>query len=290
MRVLEELYRLLCCPDDGGPLRLHPDRLSCELCGREFPAGYDCVSLVAGEAFQLGREGAYSRDYLAARAETVAGPDTISGFSVPPHAHRQLAYKQRQVDAVRRLLEDGRDTRDLMCDFSGGTGYYTLACARTWRRVIHCDLCVDALRQARERARRANLANLLFVRMDYFRPPFRGSLPCVVCLDTLIRGPEHERALLRSIAGALRAGGMAVVDFHNWWHNPLRRLGLLPNNFGENRSYSGRELPALLSGAGISRYECFPFRQEADPRSPAGALLARALPPTRWMFRFTHAA
>ncbi len=28
--------------------------------------------------------------------------------------------------------------------------------------------------------------------------------------------------LLKSIAGCLKPTGRAVIDFHNWWHNPLR--------------------------------------------------------------------
>jgi len=33
--------------------------------------------------------------------------------------------------------------------------------------------------------------------------------------------------------------------------NPLRRLGLLPENFGENRSYTKSEVLQLLKQAGI---------------------------------------
>ena len=82
---------------------------------------------------------------------------------------------------------------------------------------------------------------MIFLRVDYLKLPFSQALDYVICLDTLIRGRDHERGLLASIRDALKPGGHAVLDFHNWWHNPLRRLGLLPQNFGGNTSYNYRE-------------------------------------------------
>lgn len=291
MSVLRTLHQTLCCPDDGGALRLYPDRMVCGACGREFVVDGDLVSLVASAASPVGGAGPYRRFYLAARQESEEAPAPVTGWRIPPMGPAYLfERKRRQVESARRLLEEGCDTRDLVCDFSAGPGYYTLAYARSWRRVIHCDLCVNSIHAARAAARRQGLDNILFVRMDYLRPPFRGSLPRILCLDTLARGQEHERALLRSIAAALDTDGVAVIDFHNWWHNPLRRLGLLPNNFGKNRSYRRRELAGVLSDADIPRYECFPFHQEVDPGSRFAGLLTHVLPPTRWMFRFHHAA
>jgi SAM-dependent methyltransferase len=288
MGLLPTLYRVLSCPDDGGSLRLYPDRMECEACGRDFAAEGDYVSLVSAEAAPLAGGTPYPRFYRGARRETETDRVHRPGWRIPGSGPRRLIeYKRRQVGAAGRLLEEGVERRELLCDFSAGPGYYTLPYARTWRAVIHCDLSLDSLGEARRRAQRENAGNILFVRMDYLRPPFRGTLPRILCLDSLVRGPEHERGLLEAIRRALAPDGAAIVDFHNWWHNPLRRLGLLPENFAHNRSYSRRELAALLSEAGISRYECVPFRQEEDPASPLKAALARGLPPTRWMYRFS---
>lgn len=89
-----------------------------------------------------------------------------------------------------------------------------------------------------EMARRENLTNSLFLRFDFFRLPFQASLPLLLCADTLLNGPANRVALLKSIGAATAPSGYALVDFHNRWHNPLRRLGFLPQNFDDNRSYT----------------------------------------------------
>src|SRR5262249_47574822 len=151
------------------------------------------------------------------------------------------------------LLETGpANCREVFCDLSAGAGHTTFAAAREFRLVFHCDLSVAAVRYASAAAKRTGVNNLVVVRADYFRPPFRDSVQRMTCLDSLIRGPWHELRLLASIRQALAPSGAAVVDFHNWWHNPLRRMGLLPQNFGENRSYTRREVLSLLAQAGIT--------------------------------------
>lgn len=290
MDLLQSVHHLLCCPDDGGALRRFPDRLVCDACSREFRVDGNFVSLLAGAAAPLEGDTTYRRYYLAARSESEGGPVAIRGWRLPPGGPPHLFQrKARQVEAARRLLEEGAPSLDVVCDFSAGTGYFTLTFARSWQTVIHCDLCLDSLCEAREQARRDRLDNVLFVRMDYLRPPFRASLPRILCLGSLCRSAEHEQALLRSILGAVGRGGFAVVDFHNWWHNPLRRVGLMPNNLGENRSYSRRELDAVLARAGVRHYERFPFRQESA-KSRFVAMALRGLPPTHWIFRIHHAA
>lgn len=122
--------------------------------------------------------------------------------------------------------------------------------------------------------------------MDYLRPPFRETLNRVICLDSLIRGEAHETRLLRTIQGALRPDGAAVVDFHNWWHNPIRRLGLLRNNFGLNRSYALNEVRQLLNEAGVVAPRYVPFHQETSSYPWLRGLLQRVLPPTRFVYRF----
>ena len=282
MGILRELCHFLSCPEDHGPLRLLSDRMRCGDCGREFAAEDNFVSLLAREPASLDLGAAYTRGYPAARQDA----SRVAGWRLPTAA--LLEHKRRQVAMVKRLLlETGRE--DLVCDFSAGPGYYTLPYAQHWRWLIHGDLCLDSLEEAREQARRNRAVNILFVRMDYFQPPFRNTLPRILCLDTLIRGRQHEIALLRAILGSLTPEGSALVDFHNWWHNPLRRLGLLPDNFTHNRSYSRQELTGLLSQAGIRHYERFAFHQEAQPGSLLASLICRAIPPTRWIYRFRYA-
>jgi SAM-dependent methyltransferase len=130
------------------------------------------------------------------------------------------------------------------------------------------------------------ISNVIFLRVDYFALPFCRSLDCVICFDTLIRGWDHETVLLAKIRSALSDGGKALVDFHNWWHNPLRRLGLLPQNFGQNRSYTRRRAEELLRKVGIEEWRMEPFRQEFDPSSRLKKRLSSLVPPTRLIYEF----
>lgn len=284
--VLTELLHLFCCPDDGSELRREgAELLRCVACPRAYPVSPDgrTISLVSSRNVEPPDA---APGYLASYRHGRNLPSGGENWRIREIETDRLR-KRSQVSQVEELLSAGGH-RDLVCDFSAGPGYYTLHYASRWRHVIHCDLSSHALQAASEEASARGVDNVLFVRMDYLSPPFRASLRQVICMDSLERGPRHEQALLASIRGALVSGGTAIVDFHNWWHNPLRRLGLMQQNFGDNRSYRVYELPPLLAGAGIKRYERFAFHQElaAAPQGFWRSLAAMALPPTRWVYRF----
>jgi SAM-dependent methyltransferase len=293
---LPSLLPILSCPDDGGALRQQGESLHCESCARHFPVlAPNLVELLPSVEAGPCDGSPYANSYFTERTQPFRFRHDAVAWGAPEHRPGAwVERKHRQVEAVRSLLRDGAGPRELVCDLSAGAGYYTFAYAPEWRHVVHCDLSADALAYAHRKAARVGLHNILFVRMDYFRPPFRGTLERVVCLDSLIRGEAHEKLLLRSIQQALRPGGAAVVDFHNWWHNPIRRLGLLRNNFGENRSYAGSEVRRLLEEAGVVAPEYVPFHQETARHPLLRRILQRLLPPTRHVFRFggegAHAA
>jgi SAM-dependent methyltransferase len=291
MNPLRELYRTLNCPDDGGGLRLFTDSLECVQCQRQYPIlARNMIELLSLEPAPPDDCSPYASDYQATRSQRFEWRPASLAWGAPEYFPKTwVERKRRQVAAVRSLILDGAEPRILFCDFSAGAGYYTLAYAKDWRHVAHCDLSVDSLNYAHRKAEKLGLENILFIRMDYLRPAFRRSLQCVICLDSLIRGEWHERRLLESIHGSLAPDGAAVVDFHNWWHNPIRRLGLLRNNFGPNRSYSKTETARLLASVRIAKPQCFPFHQEIDPSSPLRSTLERVLPSTRWMYRFSGA-
>ena len=192
---------------------------------------------------------------------------------------------------MRPLVTEGvRPGDSTLCDIAAGAGYYTLAYAQLFRVVLHCDLSVNDLSYARRKAQSMGIWNVLFVRADYFAPPFRNTLDRVLCIDTLIRGEAHESLLLASIARSLNGDGFALVDFHNWWHNPLRRLGVLRNNFGRNRSYTKRELNNLLAGRHIAPSGFFPFVQELKGNGAGGDGFRKILPATRFVLRIQGTA
>jgi SAM-dependent methyltransferase len=292
---IAEIAGLLSCPEDGTSLRFASNALHCPSCARHFPVHSDNLAEILPlrpRAFPASANPTYYRDYVRAFDQVYRNDPTTLAWGAEEAVSESWARKRRrQVAAVERLIteenrsEENRNTNSILCDVAAGAGYYSFAYAPLFRLVIHCDLSVENLSYAWRRARSLGIRNIVFLRTDYFALPFHRALDCVICLDTLIRGASHDSALLASIARSLKTGGSAVVDFHNWWHNPLRRIGILPDNFAGNTSYSRRGLCRLLTTARVRQFEIEPFIQEVNPDRPASRLLMRLLPPTRFMVR-----
>lgn len=82
--------------------------------------------------------------------------------------------------------------------------------------------------------------------------------------------------LLRKILESLAPGGRAVVAFHNCWHNPLRRVGFLKQNFADNKSYTRSEAERILRCSGVQEFHYQPFYQEFNPWMPRVRILPSA--------------
>jgi SAM-dependent methyltransferase len=288
---LAAIASLLSCPDDGGSLRHASGEFLCSSCTRRFPIYADnlaeilprrpCdVSASANPACHEGYLRAFEEGYRYDEASLAWGAEE----SVSESWSRK---RRRQVAVVQPLITEGSTpSESVLCDIAAGAGYYTLAYAHRFRFVLHCDLSVDNLSYAWRKARARGIQNIFFLRSDYFTPPFRQSLHRILCLDTLIRGEAHDSILLAAIVRSLRPAGRAVVDFHNWWHNLIRRLGLLPDNFRNNRSYYRSEVQQLLRSCGIRDFCLRPFLQEFDPDAVGIGLLSKILLSTRLIYRF----
>lgn len=286
-----QIVGLLRCPDDAEPLRYAPGELLCPCCARRFSIyEEDLAEILPSRPHALPGTAnpQYRNAYIEAFEQNYRDDETSLAWGAEESVSQTWALKRfRQVKFVRPLISEGnRANESVLCDISAGAGYYTFAYAPAFRFVLHCDLSVSNLSYARRKARALGIRNILFIRADYFAPPFKGSLDRLLCLDTLIRGEGHDFALLTAIANSLKPTGCAIVDFHNWWHNPLRRLGLLPENFNNNRSYRRAEAEHLLRAAGIEEFSLMPFLQEFDADSATGRQLARIVPPTRLVYRF----
>jgi SAM-dependent methyltransferase len=296
------------CPDDQVTLQLEPTAFHCPCCARSFPIIADnFVELLPKNPTVLPAEfgpkylDGYLREFHRPFAfvenpevSEAAKPDKNAParndvlFHAQVSARSWVQKREREVDRVLALLVQNSGSPDsILCDISAGPGYYTFAYASRFSVVLHCDLAVDSLAYAMRKAAALKLNNVLFLRIDYFAPPFKNSLDQILCLDTLIRGRPHEAALLLAINHSLTPRGYAIVDFHNWWHNPLRRMGLMSQTFDENQSYSRRAAEGLLAKAGVAGLEYFPFFQEFDHGELASKFLGRIIPPTRLIYRFS---
>lgn len=288
--VWQELRGALSCPESGEPLNFSGLGFSCPGCSREFgiqPGAIADLRPRSPRSIRKNFNPQFVHDYqeifhrpMQQNAEAVAWG---AAESVSPRWARR---RERQVWHVQKILEAYAGGLRNFCDFSAGAGYYTLAYARAFPVVLHCDLSCESLLYASHKAQSLGIENIAFLRIDYLQPPFAGQLDCAICMDTLERGEEHERLLLGALRRSLRPGGIGVVDFHNWWHNPARRLGLLPQNFGNNRSYTRRETEALLHSCGIREFRYLPFHQEIDETGGASSMARAFLPPTRHVYVF----
>lgn len=292
---LRTILDLLSCPDDGQPLRLATAQLLCSGCGRTFPLhGEDLAEILPSRPARLPASASaeYRSAYRMLFEQQFLKDNTCLAWGAEEGATASwMRKRQRQVLAMLPLLTEGVGrAASVLCDIAAGAGHYTFAYVPYFRFVLHCDLSVQNLNYASRKACEQNLGNIFFLRIDYFQPPFRHSLDRLLCLDTLIRGEEHDSMLLKSIAGCLKPTGRAVIDFHNWWHNPLRRLGILPENFHSNRSYRRSETKKLLREAAFRDTTVFPFMQEFDPGSRLERICSKAVPSTRIVYRVCSGA
>jgi SAM-dependent methyltransferase len=291
-----EIARCLVCPDEGASLAPGSAGLRCLSCSRIFPFRKpNLLEILPSKQVAISTsevpfeyESAYTQAYSGAWESS---DDALPFGASETSSAKMMTRREHHTEEVFRLLREAPgDANGVFCDLSAGAGHTTFVAAQHSRLVFHCDLSAAAVRYASAKATRMGLDNMVIVHADYFRPPFRNSIQQLTCLDTLIRGPWHEERLLASIRQSLASGGSAVVDFHNWWHNPLRRLGLLRQNFGENRSYSKREVLRLLKQAGFDDFAIRGFIQEADPHGLSAKVLRRLVPATRFMVRLTFPA
>jgi SAM-dependent methyltransferase len=292
---LDEIWPLLCCPDDAATIAACAGGLRCEQCHRFYPLlSTNILDLLPSRPISLPERSElarYREGYLREFSRPAEIRADAKAWGAPEARSRKwLQLRERQaLEVLQFLRAEQAGANSVFCDLSAGAGHCTFRAAREYRIVFHCDLSMDALAYASGKARAVHLENIVFIHADYFQPPFRSSIDHLTCLDTLIRGPWHERRLLQSLCSTLTSRGAAVVDFHNWWHNPLRRLGFLPNNFVGNKSYTRKELTSLLSSSGIGQFDTRPFVQEVDPRDARGKLFARFFPATRLMVRLAGA-
>jgi SAM-dependent methyltransferase len=287
-----EIARYLSCPDEGAPLAPDSDGFRCVRCSRQFPFQQpNLLEILPAKPVEIPASEMplwYRNAYLQAYSQVwKVGDDVLPWGATETSSTKSVRLQARHTAEVLRLFGGSGDADGVFCDLSAGAGHITFAVARSSRLVFHCDLSVAAVRYASVKATRMGLDNVVVVRADYFRPPFRHCIQRLTCLDSLVRGPWHDVKLLENIRQMLTPGGCAVVDFHNWWHSPLRRLGLLRQNFGENRSYSRREVLQMLKQAGIDEFAVGGFFQEGDPQRFPMRSFVRLIPATRFLVRVT---
>jgi SAM-dependent methyltransferase len=248
IQLIEEA---VCCPDCLTKIKYTDSAFTCTQCNRQFPYKDGILEMLPAAPINYAfdkrsghHEGIYKRLFHTKREEANLEKSWATPELVPT---KWLRTKMGHVNFIKGLIEKNTSSRHLFCDFSGGSGYYTFEFYKLFRWIFHCDLSIESMLYTKKKADEKGIDNIIFIRTDYTRPPFNGSLDIVFCGDSLIYSPFHEGLVVKGIHQAVKPDGHAIFDFHNWWHNPLRRLGLMSNPFGECYSYSKKQTDDMVS-------------------------------------------
>ena len=286
--LLERALAHLACPDDRAPLARGAG-LACTRCGRAFPVhADDVVELLPARRAALPAAGAVERLYEAMYRGLFEAPFAWAAESEGWGELARLTRGHRAfIEAERARFAGWFPERiGVLADASGGAGTFSLALAPRAELALHLDLDVASINQARRAGAGRGMKNVLFVRADYLALPLAaGGVDALLCVDTVERGPAHDRALVGELGRVLRAGGALCVDFHN------RRPGLTAVDESHAIfSYRRDEVSSLIAGAGLTVEELAPlgFLPAALAGLPGLAALDRALAPVmpiRWTVR-----
>lgn len=278
------IQECICCPDCRAKITYQTTHFTCTQCQREFPFHDESIlemlpSAPVHYAFDKRsshHEDVYKKLFHTKKEEANLDKSWGNPEAVPAN---WLRTKIGHVNFIKTLIEKNTTQRKTFCDFSGGSGYYTFEFYKLFDWVFHCDLSIESMLYTKKKADKLNINNIIFVRTDYTRPPFNASLDLIFCGDSLIYSPFHEGLVLNGMKQSLKEGGYAIFDFHNWWHNPLRRLGLMKNPFGECYSYSKKQTDEFVSHQ-FPVHTYHKYYQEF-PNGQRASIIPRFFPGTR---------
>ncbi|MGK2862374.1 MAG: methyltransferase domain-containing protein [Chitinophagaceae bacterium] len=239
------------CPDCKAPIRFETSHFTCTECQRHFPYSEGILEMLPVKPvhYAFDQRSAYHEKIYNTLFNTKKENANMENSWAPPELvdPKWLRKKLYHVNFIKSLIEKNTIERKTFCDFSGGSGYYTFEFHKMFDWIFHCDLSIESMLYMMKKAEKQNINNMIFIRTDYTQPPFNNSLDLLYCGDSLIYSPYHEGLVLSGMKQSLKEGGYAIFDFHNWWHNPLRRMGLMKNHFGECYSYSKKQTEGFVN-------------------------------------------
>jgi hypothetical protein len=151
---VEDVLRLVCCPDDEGQLRYKAGGLQCTSCERQFPLYTQNLAQILPRSRQElppSVSAEYREGYKKAFDQSYHDDDRSLAWAAEERVEESWRLNRiRQVEFVCPLVIQGTRGDGALCDISGGAGYYTLAYAKLFRLVLHCDLSVENLNYVRQ--------------------------------------------------------------------------------------------------------------------------------------------
>lgn len=212
MSRLSDIVSVLACPDDRSNIIYSDELLICSLCKRRFVVKGNFIDLRAKSSVTINCKTEEESRYHAIY-QSLISKDSLARSAMP----FGVASKSVSAGFVRETISHLSKymQRDfLVCDVGAGAGDY-IDLARSCKTMFHCDLDVGGIALAQENARAKELDNILFLRCDYFRLPFKEhSLDFVYTVDTVERGVCNDKMLLLEISRVTKNGGYISFDCH----------------------------------------------------------------------------
>ena len=152
------------------------------------------------------RHGPLDLEILAAPSLDALIPDDADADRLPFWAVRWSGAPALARYLADRNLGAGQPVLELGC----GVGLTGLAAAKLGARVTQTDLFPEALRAARENARRNGVAGIRHVAADWRHWPLRGRWPLILGSDVMYERSCHP-ALLQVLERSLTPGGTVLL-------------------------------------------------------------------------------
>jgi len=252
--MLKEYQEMLRCPDDGANVTLEENRLECSRCGRHFNVfKSNFIEMLPSRFLEWGfsknekQTVSVEKSYKEIFDREFGWYEKPIGWGDFPAANPGYrAFVKAELERIREII--GPSDGKIAVDVSAGVGNYSIPLSSSVGAMFHCELDVESIQIANSSAEGKNI---FFIRAPYLKLPFCSDVfDYVICTDTLIRGWNHEKMLLTEIYRVLRAGGRAIVDFHN------QRLVYKEGNIS---LYNRKKIASLLMEVDIKKYEVYPF-------------------------------
>jgi ubiquinone/menaquinone biosynthesis C-methylase UbiE len=128
------------------------------------------------------------------------------------------AFKMERPERVAELnptvtlKKAGFKDGDILCDIGAGTGLFAIAAAGITQNTVYAvDINEDVLQVVAEKARKANLGNLVIVKADGFAYAIASETVDYALIATVLHEIENKEDLLAEIKRILTENGKLVV-------------------------------------------------------------------------------
>ena len=288
MVSVKQVLKYLACPADGRELIINEKKLLCTNCKEEFQIIHDdTISLLPKSRYNLA-PGDTRNEYLTWYSKLLKG--------------NQYAIKKEKKNFLPLNLSRGFDletisnielfNNEIVCEVGSGKRSLSIDYAKQAKIVFHTDLDLSDIENARKKAKKLGISNIIFIFCNYFHLPFRKlSLPIMICTGNLGRhGLEHDKKLLEQVSTKACKNAKIYLDFVA----KERKIVFYAKDGYSNFGISKKNLITKLEQFNLKIEEIHgigyaPMMREFSPKTYKliNEIFKTILPPSRWFVKAT---